>query len=681
MARDEPDQPSFFPTERGTAVAAPSLGRRLLFLTPSAAVAIASAPFLSAAVRAPLMLLALLIAPGLLLWWCLRGPIARSVVSAPAVWFACSIVVLIPPAMLFMLGGVPAWTIPAYAAAVMAFLGWIAASTAAPVMRRPATLWWLWLIGAMAVASAFRASELDQATHISFINVIAESSLFPRSNPFMGMDMPLAPRWRLNGWDALLGAIVRLTDAHATTLVLQVVRPLTLVLGASATYLLARFITASDRLAAVTTVVAAVAVPVLLVEQDNESPGRLWLAAGGEDKSVAMLILLPIAIVVVLRLLDHPHRRRFLGAAALLFALLLVHPLMLAFTLVLTGGYAVAEGVVARTIPTRRLALIAAAVAPAVIVGLAMQVTSPAFGGSMSVVASVSDVAEPRQIGPVTIWEPFHVLDGRAREYPDFSTALIARKLSIFRYRYIIIGRTIMPSPGLLIEPIFLVTIAGCFVLIVRCRQRRLRLWVAVSTVIALLPFLVPPAAMVLGKLIAPWLLWRFLWLLPLPLVTAWLLQRALQRHVVEAIAAVVIAGVTVTAFSVTPWGEPEVWPGGAARAIADVEGVLMTPSEYRRWIPVEGSHLRVVGGSTITGLNNFPRDRLAEIEGLLTDHANVFTPDVPLVDRRRALEIHGVTHVLIHRSERDRIEGLPVGGRTPLPQGFRLFTVKERGG
>lgn len=233
-----------------------------------------------------------------------------------------------------------------------------------------------------------------------------------------------------------------------------------------------------------------------------------------------------------------------------------------------------------------------------------------------------------------------------------------------------------MPSFRLLFIGVHVAVLLACLFVSIRAPSGVFRRWIIATTFLAVLPFLVPPAAALLGKIATPWVLWRFIWLLPLPLAAAWLLDRASRRSLPEAIAFVALIGVIATAFSPEPWTTSIFGRRPLSRSLADRSGNLMVAPQFATWTTLQGGEFRSIFGRAIRGPNNFPRDRLEEARRRDLDVRDFYTDFIPLEQKMNILERYEVTHVLAKKWQVRRLErqGLEVIDPEALPLNFVLF-------
>ena len=662
------------------AAGAVSRRTRLGAFAPAALFLVSLLPVLPPVLRATVMVVSALLAPGVLVWWCLGGPVSRHPAALPAVAFALSWAALLPLVIAFVFLHVPTGVVAGGTLLMLVGLGAMATRRRWPAMERPTGgPWPAVAVSAMAVARVFMGGEADQVTHVSLARVIEVTGRYPSVNPFLTGQIPLAPRWRVGGWTGFLGAISNLSGFDAKPLLTDLLPLLGVVLTASATFLIARYLGGSRRFATIATVLTAVALPLVYVEPRPVAHTRLWLTAAGEDKGMAFAVLLPVVWVVLLGLLERPTWARAAGGGALALSLFFIHPLMFVFGVLMLGAYGVAHAVSTRTVPLRAALLLGAALVPSAVLALGLAIMSPAYGVSSADIASPSDVGTPVRIGPLTIWQPYSADGATAPPTSDPTVAALRTKFEFGEgARYIIVGDTIMPSPRILLLGPNVAAIVACLLVIFLGPAGRLRLWVIAGLTMAVAPYLLPPLASVLARVANPWILWRVIWLLPLPLALAWMINSGLRRHRLVAVAAAGIAVTLAFSFSLASWLLRDgSFHTTAAHALTGERGIVIGGEHSSRWLRVYNDDLRFVAGGPISGANNYPRSQLERVFRRDAAVTAFFEPATSSRARARTLEKYGVTHVVMTEGEAPKLDLEGVGLSEPVALGDRALLYR----
>ncbi len=225
------------------------------------------------------------------------------------------------------------------------------------------------------------------------------------------------------------------------------------------------------------------------------------LTRGPEDKFVALLALFPVASAAVLRglgLRDDARRCCALTAAATL-ALALTHALVCALFLLAAAPVMLAALLAPGRLESSRRSVAALAVALAI-------------GAAAAGATGLATRSQWIDAGAV-LADPAHPVV----------------RVHAGRERILELGEDAwMVDPALLAHPATLLALAG--LLLVGGAPARGRVWILGATAIALATAFVPPLAATAGRLVLPWMVYRFLWLLPLALLLALLLEAALRR-------------------------------------------------------------------------------------------------------------------------------------------------------
>ncbi|HET8644116.1 MAG TPA: hypothetical protein VFO85_01430, partial [Vicinamibacteria bacterium] len=236
----------------------------------------------------------------------------------------------------------------------------------------------------------------------------------------------------------------------------------------------------------------------------GEGMGMAVMVRLVEDKFVALLVALPLAQAAFLSALRGGGRRPLAVFAFLGVAATVLQPFAVPW-LALGCGAAYLAALATGRVPRSRGLL--AAVAALLVAGLALAWVLRALRPS------------PYFLLYVPGW-PFNAT---LREL-SFRQLLI---LDLEKGWY-------LAHPWLLTHPLVAATLAGSLALLGRARRSVEAQWLLVSTWVPVLLVFNPLTAVVLGRLVTPWRLYRLLWILPVALVLAWALraaQGALERR------------------------------------------------------------------------------------------------------------------------------------------------------
>lgn len=403
---------------------------------------------------------------------------------------------------------------------------------------------------------------------------LAASRLEPR-DPFLGLDeLSVSPRLWFSPWLFLQAGITDLAQADAVNLVFTYLPPWLALVSLIAFYGLARELLPRDA------ALAAVFLQILLYAsslQAHEGPGRAFFARVAEDKMLMWLVLLPLALRFGLRFLRTGARSDLLLYGLMGVVAAIVHPLGLVLVGLFAGGMELA------------------ALCPLLVKGAQKDQadeTRRALALLLPPLCLVPYILYQRL---VERYVPFDVTGSGATL--DFRLALSADRLLILPHGWY------MAHPALLRNGLILTGLALTF-LVARDVSRSLAARFLVATTLVPLALIYNPlTAVLLGRVISPWLLWRVTWLSPFTLAAAYALWRS--RPARRSILAV---GLAAAFFLSDPAASYTVWRGGniwlppldrafltAARPYVADDGVVLAPAALNRLIPALWPKARVV--------------------------------------------------------------------------------------
>ncbi len=663
--------------------------RQLALLIPAIALLVVASGALPVEVGAWIALVAVFFAPGFLLWLALPRRIVRDIAALPALLFVTSFALIAPPLFIALLldtsVGVVLWSV----VAELLLLSWFAARREGIPVRWPRAPG-LFLITFVVVAGAatlrfFTVNEFgDDAAYVGMIEAIRYTDSFPSMNPWLAGDLSLAPRWALDGWTGSLGTIASLSDIDGSVLYMRFLPPLLLVLGASAAYLLARFLTYSERFGLAAAAVA-VLLPLLAEPKANPSQYLFWYRAIQHDKYAGLLIFFPVVVTFFLASYHRPRPSLVLASAVLLLGLVLMHPIIATLALTAAGSYALTHSILNLRFGARRFAWLACAAAPAVVAGAILASSQGGFGVDFGEINSLSDVFVPREVGPITFWVPRsgpRLLDVPIEEANNF---FINYHLSLGGFdRLMFLTKDLfIVSPEVLATPINLFVPAAALLLLLRQRRSPLTAFVVGSSLAAVTVMFVPPVARIVTVAVPPFQLWRFAWLLPVGLAATWLytvwLRQAARTWLIAGSLLVLVVVWTPHDKLLTLTTTNRFPLEAVAQELETYDGVLLAHKGVGDPLLTRPAGLRLVafrGGAVMS--NAFPGDRREEALQRMQDRARFFMNSTSLSDRLAILGRHGITHVLVRRDRQAALgfDALPLRHAADLPMGFVLYEV-----
>lgn len=358
----------------------------------------------------------------------------------------------------------------------------------------------LLVVVAVTLAAAAPNVARDRMWYLAFVTQLASGTPIDWSEPFLGTGA-IAARFAYNGWLLALGAWSSLTGA-TPSVVFERLAPVFLTLSAAsaAWHFGRRTVPSAPGLAALGSMAAMLATRFPFFSPDRYP----FFARIAEDKSAALLVFAPVALVAVADAVDGKRRASataWVSLALTLVAVAFGHGLVMLFV-----GIAITFLLVSAraggAASTRR--------ALAAIVLAAMVAAVP---GRMAMLARdrIVDVDEPG-----AAWRD------------DVTHPVVRAHLRLERTRDLPLGGPIV-EPNLVADPLLVAGLAGILVAWRKRREMGAALLAAASIpflAIAFVPFVAP----LFGKIVLPWMAYRALWLIPFGSLLAMLLA-ALPRN------------------------------------------------------------------------------------------------------------------------------------------------------
>jgi hypothetical protein len=471
----------------------------------------------------------------------------------------------------------------------------------------------------------------DRMWYLAFLTDLASGRVIDGTEPFLGTGNP-APRFANNGWLIALAAWAKLGDL-APSLVFERWAP-TLVTAAttSAAWQLAK--------RAVPTIPALTALSVgatlLATRYPFFSPDRYaFFSRAAEDKTVALLIFVPVAIAAIVDVIvrdRRPNAAPWLMAGLALVAVGFSHALVL-MLLGLTMAALLPLSAFGSGFEPRRL-LVALGLAAAV-----------AFVPARMGLQARAQIVESEN--PAAAWSD------------DPTHPVVRAHLRMARLRELPAGGPIV-DPGLVAEPLLLLGLAGIPFAWARRRTASGALLLAMSLPPLVLAFM-PVVAPSFGRLVLPWMAYRALWILPFGYLLALAIEamtsvETRRGMIVRVLAAVALAG---SAWTALPWeraseGDVPLRSNRDANLGALIDAIAMLPPDslvaaapgVSELLPaLAGRHVLafsdrgtvVFAGSRVAAERRL--EAAAAITGLAPGNARL---------RRGLAAAHGVTHAVL---------------------------------
>lgn len=351
----------------------------------------------------------------------------------------------------------------------------------------------------------------DRMWYSAWINALASADTLDWTEPFFGTEFVPA-RFAHNAWLSTLGAIVALSKLPAPTLLGEFLPPVLTLCTASAVWMLADAIFCGDsssfggkgRGGYRASLGGLAGLLVLLTTHYPFFSPEHYAFFGRlpEDKFVALLIFVPVAIATLWRFID----KSSLGAAAMALAactaVAFSHALVQLVLILSIVAY-----LVWRSLTAER-----AAMAPTAVAIVILATTSLAPG--LAALRARSQIVETP--APVTVFED------------DTRHPVVRSHLRMQRLTDIPVGGPIV-APSLIAEPMLALSLLGLLAIVLRVRERWAAFILATSIThlaLAFLPFLAPT----FGRIVVPWMAYRALWGIPFGLLLGAALIELVER-------------------------------------------------------------------------------------------------------------------------------------------------------
>ena len=178
-------------------------------------------------------------------------------------------------------------------------------------------------------ASGRVAGDFDDWTYMAYVREFLDTDELNASEPFIDSGDPVNPRMRSNVWVLVQAGVAHATDVSPEELLFEYLPPLLAVIGVLAAYALTR--TMFGQVTAALLAALFLVGYALIDLAPHEGTGANLFLRISEDKMLGMFVLFPAGLVFLIRHAERPSTRSFLGFACVMLALMVVHPVPIAF--------------------------------------------------------------------------------------------------------------------------------------------------------------------------------------------------------------------------------------------------------------------------------------------------------------------------------------------------------------
>ncbi len=488
----------------------------------------------------------------------------------------------------------------------------------------------------VAVITALSGRDSDDWAYGAYLADTSENLPLMGSDPVLGPDIPVFPRQSLNLWLGVLGAGARATSAPVPIILQDQLPPVLAALAVAAAFLLGTTLGKRPVWGLVT---AAVLVLWTTMTPFHSQPGNGLFYRISEDKYAAMLILGPVLFAGLMRLLERLDRRIWIFGLLTGVGIAAVHPFTYVILLIGLWGWAVSL-LLTRTASSRSTVLAALGFTVGAVIPLLVHFT-------MS------------QVGPVQGSEAY--VEIRKTQFENNTGRLWIRG-----------ARVIMVHPNMILDP-FTLAMLALAVMAPFWKPNVRTLFPAALVITVLLSVFNPLAAPILAETLGVGVIWRFIWLLPVPYaIAAW--AGALEpltphsRRVLAILVLLIAAGLQLPKAqdSWAHWQrtraiwkyEPELVSLYQTAAALDPSGYVLAPNlPVGIKIPSFAPDARLVAFRGTQGtVGHMPRSRVEEgirrVEDLDAFYAVSFGQSIPTDDDLDIIERYRVRLLFLSASD-----------------------------
>jgi hypothetical protein len=494
---------------------------------------------------------------------------------------------------------------------------------------------------AVTVIAAGRASVArDRSWYLAYITQLAAGSSLEWTEPFFGTDHVVA-RFAYNAWLVALAAVSALARAPATVAFEGVVPVLLVPCVAGAATAFARTVLGPGIPAAVGAL-ASLAV-LSCTRYPFFSPERYpFFGRLAEDKTVALLVLAPVALAAAIDFLPTERPRAWRAALAVVlagFAVGSTHALVCLLLLIAVVAGLGWQVLIARTLALSRAAVLLLAFVPSL---------------PLPTLIGLSARSQMAAIDQAT---------GRA----DATNPVVRSHLRVGRVAGL--GSAVSPvaARSLLADPLLAMALAG-LIPAAHAWRSTIAAWLVPGSVVFLTLAFVPAFASALGTVVLPWMTYRALWGIPFGLLLG-MLALSISNRIGRMLAVAVACGLAALVLAAQPWsagisggaadarrrGEPDPETRELLKAIAALprDSTIAAASALAEWIP--GTAGRSVLAFADRGTVVFAGSRMAAEARMQANAALVGANGRSRRFRNRIAAAFGVTHTVYAEEACDR--------------------------
>ena len=336
------------------------------------------------------------------------------------------------------------------------------------------------------------ARDADDLVYMAYVNEYSRGDALDASAPYLDARQGAFGRMQINVWVVLQALVTDSAGVEPIDLLLSYLPPLMTALAVVAMFTLAKGLFRRTPIALLAALFVLVYAATDMASHDGY--GRNVFLRIGEDKMVAAFVLLPVALLIGARFLSRPTFRGYLLLILAIGAIFVVHPMVVTFL-----GVALVSLAALRILIER----------------------SPAAAGSAAALA----LPWVMQAAAFFVWS-------RLRSGGAFPDPLGGEGLTFRRTFHIVDvgGDLIMGSYHLLLHPFVIAAIVLALPVWLVARRGIGNQVMLASVLGVLVVFFVPPVATPLADAITEQGVWRLHWLIPAPLILAYVLHEAVNR-------------------------------------------------------------------------------------------------------------------------------------------------------
>lgn len=357
-------------------------------------------------------------------------------------------------------------------------------------------------VAALAVYLAVAGDNIarDRMWYSAWINSLATSEALTWTEPFFGTEY-IPARFVHNAWLATLGAVTALSGLPAPELLSDFLPPILTACAASAAWMLADVVFGRGFRASLGGLAALLV--LLTTSYPFFSPDRYaFFGRLPEDKFVALLIFMPVAVATLWRFVDKASIRAAVMAWAACTAVAFSHAIVQLLLVLSIVPY-----FLLRALAMRSTSFGTTTVAVAILAA-----TSLAPG--LSALRARSQIVETP--APTVVFEN------------DTRHPVVRSHVRMDRLTDIPVGGPIV-APRLLAEPVLLLAMLGIIATVLRRNESWASFLLCAAgahLALAFAPFVAPA----FGRLVVPWMAYRALWGIPFGLLLGALLVETVRR-------------------------------------------------------------------------------------------------------------------------------------------------------